>query len=79
MLTPIGSTGGKGDIPVTRTAPGASEVSELAQDAIENPVIGKVDLKKRDTEASPKDKVSKQTTKAAFKYFQSINKPNPQT
>jgi len=75
MIVPnVGSPGGKREIPVTNNPPGTSEVSKLAEDVLENPVIGKVDLKKRDTETSPKDKVSKQTTKAAFKYFQSINR-----
>jgi len=75
MLVPnVGSPSEKREIPVTNNLPGASEVSEFAEDVIENPVIGKVDLKKRETETSPKDKVSKQTTKAAFRYFQSVNK-----
>jgi hypothetical protein len=72
MLTPIGSTGGKGDIPVTKTAPGALEVSEVAQDAIENPILGKAELKH--VKMSPKDKVTKRVTTAAFTEFTRLNK-----
>lgn len=53
--------------------PGKSEkISDLAEDVIENPILGQKSL--RNVALSPKDKVSKQTTKAAFKYFQAVNK-----
>jgi hypothetical protein len=78
MLTPsIGSPGGKREIPVSNNPPETTDYSEIAEDVLENPVLGKVDLKKRETEASPKDKVTKRVTSTAFKEFQRLNKPSP--
>jgi len=74
MLVPsVGSPGGKRDVPITSTPPGTSEVTELAQEAIENPILGQAEL--RNVKMSPKGKVPQRVTKAAFKLFAQLNKP----
>jgi hypothetical protein len=73
MLVPnVGSPGWKKEHQITSSPSGDSDVTKVAKVAIENPILGKADL--RHVKTSPKDKISKQVTKVAFRQFQNVNK-----
>ncbi|HEY5235030.1 MAG TPA: hypothetical protein VIJ14_02530 [Rhabdochlamydiaceae bacterium] len=72
----VGLPGGGRALPVTNKPSKKLDHSDIAENILENPKTGTVDLKNRETKVSPQDETTEQTTEAAFKYFQSINKPS---
>ena len=72
MLVPnVGSPGGKRELPVSNNLPGASEVSELAQDTLETAVF-----KAKEFDGAtkiPNKKEAKKAQKIAFTAFEKTN------
>ncbi len=75
MLVPnVGSPGGKRELPVTNNLPGASDVSELAQDTLETAVFK---AKEFDAEKKiPNKKEAQKAEKVAFTAFEKTNEAN---
>jgi hypothetical protein len=74
MIRPVGPKDGSGEFPVTKTPPGAADVSKAAQGNLKKAVFKP---KKFEAEKKiPNGKEAKTTKALAFEFFEEINEAN---